>query len=381
MKHSVWTGVAVASLLVNIGLAVMATRGCDWKTPARQAYERKPVRVKVAAVKREPIAVRKNYPGLLKASKSVIISSDVAGRVAKVLVKTGEKVKKDQVLIQIDDAMARAELKALEAKAQHAKEAYATSESLRNVRSRLELAQRKAEMDIAQAELEKGRLNLARTQIKAPFDGEVGVIGIHEGGMLDPRQEVTRVVSCRPINVEFDVSEADAAFLKKGHKLLVSAPDLTALPETGVIEGIQPYSDASSHTVRVQAVVENAENIFRDGAYARVTVEVGSNSQALVVPREAVATEGSQHYVFMLSSDKGVQQVRKMSVILGMKEDTRVQIEETMRRGPNDGADIQEGCVLVSDPVDLMVDGLQVNPVTEGEEIGDDQSATSDNTP
>lgn len=363
-KQTILMYALAMSLTANGAMVIMS-----WSTwfPAEQSkkkmMQRKPSLVKIAKVKQEPIALKKTFSGVLRASQSVGLSSLISGRIAKILVKIGQQVKKGDILVELDRLAAQAEVNANKARMDHARQVFLSMEKLAHIRGRIEVEKARADWAVAKAEYEKAKVSLEYTFIRAPFDGEVGFIPVSEGAMIEPRQELAKLVSSRPMRVEFDVGEADAKYITKNQEVDVLVPDLDPLPETARVMGVQPYSDTLAHTVRVLASFPNEKGRFRDGSYAKITASLSSDDQALVVPREAVLLENDQYFVFVVPAERGVQKVRKVPVIIGMKEDERVQIEEG----------VEVDMIVVTDPVDTLVDGLPVR--IEGGDTSPDVSA------
>jgi len=309
----------------------------------------KPVLIQVAVAKKEAIAQKKTFLGTIKATHVVPIVSPVQGLVAKISFQQGDYVKKGQLLIQLDDMQAMAQLKEAEAQVKMAQANYRRQKLLsdKGYTSQALLDKAEAEKDSALAIKGKALVQLKYTQIHAPFDGEIGLSNLTVGSQVTPNQEITRLVGRDSMVVEFQVAESEVRHLHTDQEVDVVAEGYDSLPVQATIKAIEPYSDPVAHTVRVKGIFSNPDNKFRDGAFANVTVSLASDEQAVVIPKESVSKEGDVDHVFVIKDNVA----HKNDVVLGMKEGDFIQITNGLNPGD----------VVAVDPVEMLVDGSPVS--------------------
>jgi RND family efflux transporter MFP subunit len=318
------------------------------KGKTQQAPAMKPLLVKVATARQEALNAFKEFAGHTKALRSVMVVSNAAGRVKKISFRAGDHVVKGQILLHLDDELERAEYNKAKAIYEARKSQRARLEKIAAWRGRQDVENAILETQNAKAILEQASVNLERTRIRAPFDGDIGLIqsNISEGAYIDPRQEIARVVSSDQMVVEFQVTEADAQFISVGQSVDVTIRAQDILPMAAKITAKDPFSNTLSHTVGVQALIDNSKKKFRDGAYTTISIPMVSSDQAIVVPTDAILNEADKQFAFVMTNDR----VRKVEVVLGMKNNERVQIE----------SGINGGDIVVTDPLNLLFDGRPV---------------------
>lgn len=323
----------------------MITSRCTQNMPNKRMID--PVKVRIETVKREPIARKKTIAGMVKAVDSVALSSEVPGRVKQILCRQGDKVKKGDLLIQLDDAQAQAQLQEASAQVKVATSEYRRQKILdkRNYTSKASLEKAEAALATALAARAKAAVYVDHMKIKAPFDGEIGFFSISEGAQVNPGQEITRLVRSDPMNVEFQIPESEVKDIQVDDEIQVLVEHADVLPVTAVIKAKEPYADPTTHSTRVIASLDNSEGKFRDGSFASVTLFLSRDDQAIVVPKESVTHDGDQDFVYVVVNGRA----RKRPVIVSFQDKGKVKV---------DG--VNEGDIVVTDPVELLVDGIPV---------------------
>lgn len=306
------------------------------------------VLIRVTTVTKGPIRHRITVNGTVKALDAVPIMSQIAGQVKSIHFHQGEMVKKNDLLIQLDDAKALADLQEAESQLKLAEANYKRQQLLLAQRASSVAIMEKAlaELAVARANVEKARLQRLYTQIKAPFEGEIGLISLSVGSQITPNQEITRLVRPDPLEVEFQIPESEIAHVRKGQDLSILVEGFDTLPFIGKITAIEPYSDPVAHTIRARGLFENTEGKIKDGAFARVTLSLAQEEDATLVPTEAVIQEGEDTIVFVVEGGR----VHRRIVTLGARERDMVQILQG----------VVPGEVIAIEPVESLKDNLPV---------------------
>ncbi|MGW9229715.1 efflux RND transporter periplasmic adaptor subunit [Pseudorhizobium sp. NPDC055634] len=379
---------SAATLAVAIALATAACRKEETRTASSEAPT--PIRVGVFDVVERPIHPGMSFVGRVQAVNTVDITARVEGFVVQRTFTEGQAVKAGDLLFVLEKAPLEAALQAsqanlakVEADANNAKvqadrarllySQNTISQSTLDDRVATEL-QAKAAVQQAQASLKQAEINLGYTDIRAPFDGRVGVSNFSIGALVGPSSgALTSVISQDPIYAAFPVSDATILTYTQGNRADLSTNEITVqlvtsdnktYPHPGKIDFTGVKVDENTDTVLIRAVFPNPDNRLLDGQFARVSAEIKSPVQALVIPQKAVLTNQSGNYVFVVGEDNKAAQ---RQVTQGETVGTDVVIRSGLQKGDR-----------------VIVDGLQrVRPgqPIDPQPIDPQPAATSPVTP
>ena len=289
--------------------------------------------VGVVTVAPGDIGLFTELPGRLEASRVAQVRARAAGILQKQLFREGSDVKAGQALFEIDASpyqatyasaqasLARAEANLMQARAQAERykplvEAQAVSQQeFVNAQA----AQKQAEADVAtgKAAVQTARINLAYASVTAPISGRVGAAMITTGNLVDPSALLTTMVSLDPINVYFEGDErtflryqelirdgARPSARSGGNPVRVGLTSEVGFPHEGVLDFVDNQLDPATGTIRVRARLPNADRRFTPGLFARVTLELGSRDDALLVPEQAMWPQGDKQFVYVVKGGK-----------------------------------------------------------------------------
>ncbi|MBK8960796.1 MAG: efflux RND transporter periplasmic adaptor subunit [Proteobacteria bacterium] len=286
--------------------------------------------VSVAAALTQEVKDADEFPGRIEAMQAVKVRARVNGYLEKVLFTPGAEVKQGEVLFEIDQrpfrakvaeaeaalaaTVAQLDLARLEAKRQQQMlETHATSRREFDAATAL-VKSLEASRAANRATLSNARLNLEYTRVTAPISGRAGKDEVTVGNLVqgeNPDSPVlTTLASVDPVYVSFEADER--AFLKyiapnRGQALPVGVGliDESGFPHQARLEFVDNNVDASSGTVRMRAVLDNAERRFTPGLFARVRLESTSGArQVVLVADRAIGTDQSKRFVLVVGEDK-----------------------------------------------------------------------------
>lgn len=292
--------------------------------PGGVPVEAEPVRVQALADEITAI-------GTLRSNESVMIRPEIAGRITLLPFSEGQAVQKGAVLLQLDDAVPRAELASAEANAVLASTNAARQEDLfaRGAGSARARDEAVAAARITAAAVELARARLEKYRILAPFDGIVGLRRVSPGDYVRDGADIVNVESLDPLKLDFRVPETQLASLRVGQQLEVK---LDAFPDRsfpGQIYAIDPAIDPGGRSVAVRASLANPGGVLRPGLFARVAVTLQSWPQAVMVPETAIVTFGGRMLVMKVVDGKAVPQ----PVAVGLRQGTLVRITDGLAAG------------------------------------------------
>lgn len=262
--------------------------------------------VKVEKSRIVPICRFLKLTGALSANDSVEIKSEVDAKVKKIHFSEGSVVKKGDLLIELDDSRAAAELK--EAEAQYAKirAEYIPSSQLaeKKVISQVKIGQLKAEMDSLAATIETRKVNLSKYKIYAPFTGKVGLKNISEGQYVNNGGILTKVIDSEKLVVEFKVPDINISDVYVGQSVDLAA-DGNDNTYQAQITAIDPESDKMLHSFNVKAEISGTDKIdfLKPGMYVKVNIGLDKCKKGIVISESAIERYGEVESVFRVSPE------------------------------------------------------------------------------
>jgi membrane fusion protein, multidrug efflux system len=299
-----------------------------------------PAFVTVAPARNETVAQKLEALGNARANESVDISSKISNVVTAVRFGDGERVKKGQVLVQLDDAQTRADVAAAEA-------AVAESERLYN-RSRELMATEalsKAQFDQLDATLKANRARLASAQarlddtvIRAPFSGRVGLRRVSVGTLISPGDVITTLDDTSVIKLDFSVPENFLSTLREGLAVRATAPAFAGRSFTGKVSSIDSRVDMNTRTVTVRALLANEDGALRPGMFLNVAL-ANDERESLFIPEQALTPEAERQFVFVVADGKvqrrevriGARRPGSVEVLAGLTAGEQVIVEGTQK--------------------------------------------------
>jgi membrane fusion protein, multidrug efflux system len=343
-QRNLVTPIAIAVAVVSLGWAIYATQHIPaaGSTPGAGGGNRSsaPTQVSTVEVRRERISQKLEALGNARANESVDVSSKASNVVTAVRFRDGERVKRGQILVELDDAQARADVTAAEA-------AVAESERLYN-RSRELMATEalsKSQFDQLEATLKANRAKLAAAQarfedtvIRAPFPGRVGLRRVSVGTLISPGAVITTLDDTSVIKLDFSVPENFLASLREGLAVRATAPAFPGRSFAGKVASIDSRIDMSTRSVTVRALLANEDGALRPGMFLNVSL-ANDEREALVIPEQALTPEAEKQFVFVVADGKvaqrevriGLRRPGSVEILAGLSEGEQVIVEGTQK--------------------------------------------------
>ncbi|MDX2249701.1 MAG: efflux RND transporter periplasmic adaptor subunit [Bacteroidia bacterium] len=288
--------------------------------------------------------------GTIVANEEVELRSEVSGRLVKLSIAEGSLVQKGQVIAKLNDDELLAQLKKLEYEEQLAAQIEARQKKLLDINaiSKEEYDMAMNRVNTLSADKELLQVQIAKTAIKAPFSGRIGLKNISEGAYITPNEIIANIIQTNPVKIDFPIPEKYANLIQKGQKVQFMIDGTDEIFEATVI-AIDPRVDEVLRTLKIRASYNNSGGKMLPGMFVRVTVPLGSE-KSIMVPTEAVVPilKGKKVYVIHqgkakeaivqtgLRTDKSVQVLEGLSVgdsvivsgLMSLKEDSPVTLRE-----------------------------------------------------
>mgnify|MGYP001492383016 CR=1 FL=1 len=237
--------------------------------------------------------------GSITAVQGITITTEIPGMVREILFESGATVTQGDLLIRFDTSTEEAQLRALEARVEWAQTNLARIESLRieNTLSQAELDQAELELKQNQANADAVRATIAKKTIRAPFAGRLGIRQVNPGQFLDAGKPIISLHSLSTLYADTSLPQQVLSRLKPGLNVRVSTDTYPGKFFDGILTAINPDLDPVTRTVRVQATVQNPEQLLRPGMFVRIEVVFPEEQTMLVIPSTSVL---SAHCAFRL---------------------------------------------------------------------------------
>lgn len=308
-----------------LGALFLAGCGAEAQTTAPAAP---PPAVSVTPVAFKALRQWDDFTGRLEAVDTVALHPRVAGEIVAAPFAEGARVRKGQLLFQIDPRPFQAEVDRLAAEVDRAraKAQLAEADSGRGQRllaqeavakeeaERLlsEAKSARADLGAAEAALRAARLNLSFTRVVSPIDGRVSKAMITRGNLVGPTDLLTTVVSDGPIYASFSTDEQTYLKYAKAQRdgegpVYMGLMTEAGFPHQGRLQFLDNAIDAHSGTISGRAVFDNADGAFTPGLFARVRLVSRETQEVAVVPEQALGTDLGRRYVLVLGAGNHVQ--------------------------------------------------------------------------
>ena len=346
----VWKQLVVLIILGSLGAGGYWAYGAYFAPPEGEAEAsgQGTITVETAPAERRRLAKTVEAVGTTRASRSVEIVPLAAGRVVAVNFAPGQRVEAGDVLVRLDDDIEQANLTEAEALLVEQRQSVERVRTLQRSNSvaMAQLERVTAEFAAAGAALERAKRRLADREIRAPFTGVVGLTDIDPGARVEEGTVITTLDDLGEVEVEFSLPETLFAGIHSGQPVSASS---AAFPERsfgGRVSAIGTRVDPVSRSFRVRAVIPNPEGALPAGMFMFLTLSL-SESDAIVVPEEAVIAQAAETYVYVVEGDRAVRRSVKtgqrqngvIAVLEGVAEGEPVVIRGTQRL--RDGATVR----------------------------------------
>ena len=278
-----------------------------------------------AVVKEEDWAPRLSAVGTVSAVQGATLSTDLAGTVAEVKFESGGEAKKGDVLVKLVASQEEADL-----------------ELARNDLARArDLAARKviskAELDAAESKFKQKEGVVQHKEVRAPFDGQLGIRQVNVGQMIKEGQQVVALTALDPVYVDFALPQQELAKLSTGLEVVVRSDAISGREFKGKLTAMNSNVDNVTRNVTLQASVENPDHTLRPGMFAKVEVELPAKQKALVVPGSAISYAPFGDSVFVIETKKDEktgkesQSIRQQFVKVGEARGDFVSINDGLK--------------------------------------------------
>jgi membrane fusion protein (multidrug efflux system) len=245
--------------------------------------------------------------GTLLAREQVDVVSEIQRKVVAIHLGEGAWVKAGQLLVKLDDAdiaarMAKLEIEAQLAEANEAREKVLLAAGGISQERYDEVASRARTL---RAEIAVLKVDLAKTEIRAPFGGKIGLRNISVGALVSPGHVLANLQDTRNMSLDFSVPERYAPGVAKGTAVTFRT-DYLGAERTCTVEAVEPSVDQRTRTLLVRASAANADGQLLAGTSAKVYLSLTEKAGAIMVPTNALIPSIKGYSVFLVKGGKAV---------------------------------------------------------------------------
>jgi membrane fusion protein, multidrug efflux system len=316
--------------------ATASNAGATAAAPAASGATRPPA-VEVARVENLRITDDAQAVGNLRSRQSVMLRPEVSGRVTRINFRDAERVRRGQLLVQLDDQLPQAQVQQAEAELSIARANHKRNQEL--VEQKF-IAQRAvdesaANLQVAEAKLALARATLARLKIIAPFDGIAGIRNVSVGDYLKDGADIVNIEDLDAMYVDFRLPERYQTKIHPGQTAQIEVDALPARSFSALVMAVDPLLDTNGRSIGVRGCIDNRRLELRPGMFARVTPVFGVREDARVIPEEAIVPQGGRQFVYKLvdGPDQDTRIAQRVEVKVGIRQPGKVEITEGLLPG------------------------------------------------
>ena len=285
--------------------------------------ERRQVSVQAQAVKWQTLQENIYSTGSIMPEEVVDLTFEASGKITNIYFQEGSFVAKGTLLAKINDAPLQAELLKQQSQLRLAKERLERQRQLleKDAVSQEYFNQVQTEVESLQADIQLVQARIAETELRAPFDGIIGLRNVSEGAFATTSVSIATLAKVSTLRIDFSIPERHENQVKPGMKVFFTVDGTTKIYEATVY-ALDSKVDVNTRTLSVRALYQNARGELLPGRFASITLQLANMDRAIAIPTQAILPELGQEKVFLYSSGKAESRV----VTTGLRTGTQVQI-------------------------------------------------------
>ena len=271
-----------------------------------------------------------NTIGTLKPDEETDLAFETSGKIIGINFTEGTKVKKGDLLAKINDLPLQAQLEKLEAELKMAEGKEFRQRSLldRDAISQESYDQIVTDVQSIKADIDLVKARIKETELRAPFDGIVGLRSLSEGSYTNSNTTIAHIIKPSPLKIEFSISEKYAPEIKDGYPINFTITGNNNVFNASVY-AIEPKIDLATKTIVLRALYPNLNNELKPGRYAKITLELSKIDNAVAIPTEALIPEMEGEKVFVCKRGRA----QSIKVSTGLRTESQIQVTSGLSFG------------------------------------------------
>ncbi len=268
--------------------------------------------------------------GTLKPFEETVLMPDISGRVVALNLPEGKQVSAGILLAKLFNDDLQAGLKKLEAQLHLAELTEKRQKELlnRNNISQEDYDQAALQIEVINSDIEMQKAQIRKTEVHAPYDGTIGLRNVSLGAQVTPLTALATIRSVSKLKLDFSVPEKYAESIKPGLRVAFSVNGEDERREAAVT-ATEEAIEMSTRNLKVRALVADHAASLKPGFFADVSVQLGENKSALMVPTQAIIPQERNKQVIVARGNKAVF----INVKTGVRQASSIEIEEGLVAG------------------------------------------------
>lgn len=300
--------------------------------PKAGAASRTPpaIRVEGYVVKTSSVSERLEVPGSLIPFEATALQPEVSGRITYLNIKEGQNVSKGTLLAKLYDEDLQAQLKKLEVQLKIYDQTAGRQAELLKIDgiSKQEYDLSVLQVNNIKADMELIKTSIDKTEIRAPFNGRLGLRNVSMGAYVTPTTLITNIRQENELKLEFTVPEKYSSRIKSGNTVLFTVEGMRKPIGARVLATEEAVTE-DSRSLRIRAVVLGKAPQLIPGAFAKVQLDFGKDDDALMIPTQAVIPQAREKKVIVYRGGTAVFE----TVTTGVRDSSKVQIIDGLKVG------------------------------------------------
>jgi len=288
------------------------------------------LQVDVFIVKPDIIENKIFTTGTLTSNEEVELASESSGLIQSIALREGQDVQKNELLVKINDSELKAQLKRGDFRLTLAEDREKRQKQLldKGGISQEEYEATLNEVNVLRAEVSLIQAQIEKTEIRAPFNGKLGLKYVSDGSYITPSTRIATLQDINPIKINFSIPERYASQIEVGNQVTFTVQGIEDTLEAEVYAK-EPRIDSDTRTLQVRAKSSNPDNKLLPGAFADLELTLQTIENAMMVPTISLVPELQGQKVFLIKN--GVIEPR--SVKTGLRNESKIQIIEGIAIG------------------------------------------------
>jgi membrane fusion protein (multidrug efflux system) len=268
--------------------------------------------------------------GTLKPDEEVDLAFETSGKIVGINFTEGTRVKKGDLLAKINDRPLQAQLEKLQAqlKMSEAKEFRQRSLLDKDAISQESYDQVQTDVQSIKADINLIKARISETELRAPFDGIIGLRNLSEGSYATSATRISHLVKMSPLKIEFSIPEKYASEIKIGYPLTFKIEGIEQVFNASVY-AVDPKADVDIHNIVLRAMYPNKNEELKSGRYAEITLQMSNKENAIAIPTEALIPEMEGQKVFIYKNGKA----QTVKVTTGLRTESKIQVTAGLKFG------------------------------------------------
>ena len=266
--------------------------------------------------------------GTLASNQSVIVRPEISGRLTRIHFDDGVNVEAGTLLAELDKSVLAAELNSAQANLTLARKEYERADALlkRGTGTKQRRDQAVSDLQAAEASVALARAQLDKCEIRAPFDGTLGIRGVDVGAYLAAGDDIVNLEQISPIKIDFEVPERFLDEIEVGKEVTLRSDAFRGEVFAAWISAVNPMINQRTRAIEVQAFADNKAGRLRPGQFVSVTIRVNQRDGATFVPEQSLVPNSEAPAVYriedgvarMVPVEVGIRIARHVEILSGV---------------------------------------------------------------